>query len=52
MITAAMIAMFYLGATSGVIGAVLVIGSSRSREESPTAALDSVLRVDELPHAA
>jgi hypothetical protein len=51
MVTAAMIAMFYLGTASGVMGAVLV-GTSRSRDTVAEQPLEELLLGAELPHAA
>ena len=52
MVTAAMIAMFYLGTASGVMAAVLM-GTSRSKESASTEPLlDVVTGRDELGRAA
>ena len=52
MVTAAMIAMFYLGTASGVMGAVLV-STSRSRDSLAVEAIEDVVPgPDELPRAA
>jgi hypothetical protein len=52
MVTAAMIAMFYLGTASGVMGAVLV-STSRSREAVVVPSLEDALPAcDELRSAA
>jgi hypothetical protein len=52
MVTAAMIAMFYLGTASGVMGAVLV-STSRSRNGLGLEALEDVATGSEdLPRAA
>jgi len=52
MVTAAMIAMFYLGTASGVMGAVLV-STSRSRDGLASPAVeDTVTGSDDLPRAA
>ena len=51
MVTAAMVAMFYLGTASGVMGAVM-IGASRSRATALRSLEDVVPASGELPRAA
>ena len=52
MVTAAMIAMFYLGTASGVMGAVLV-GTSRTRDAVAVRTLEEAVPAsDELRRAA
>ncbi len=52
MVTAAMIAMFYLGTASGVIGAVLVSTSRSHDTAAPHPLEDTVLGSGELRQAA